>query len=242
MANELAIEKFANLIESAVKDKWNKMADYVLDSFKLDKALEDRGKNANILREKQTSDFPQIFWAAIPLRRKGDRDIDLSDLSSFFEKEDISKWDDLKDFIAEKGEYPPNVGFLYGLAYSALEKSLGASKNLRVFKQTEEYGKKCHLCGEREAVINEGMGNLSTRKYISSTEGLCIQCFTKRALDRYLEEKFNFKDFYFPSTAEIASSDFKEELLVESKEAFCSYVDSFKSITGEKFSFVETPF
>jgi len=39
MTDELKIVTFANSLEGIVKDEWNKMANYVLDSFKLDKYL-----------------------------------------------------------------------------------------------------------------------------------------------------------------------------------------------------------
>lgn len=117
---------------------------------------------------------------------------------------------------------------------------MGARKNLREFEQTEEYGKKCHLCGVREGVIKADNKNLKVGKYISAKEGLCIPCFTKRALDKYIETIFQdkFRDFSFPSTAEVASTDFKMNALEndESKKLFQDYIEEFKKVIGnEKF-------
>jgi len=228
------IENLAKEIENAVRSEWNSAVNTVLSRFKLTNSIVQ-------YVDKQNKNFPEIYWVAIPLR-KDDNDVNIKDFSYFFKKYEIEKWEKIWHFVNEKGEHPPNIGLLYQLAYSALEKSMGARKNLRNFEQTEEHGKKCHLCGEREAIINARKENLKVGKYISSTEGLCILCFTKRAFDKYLEDKFGykFKEFSFPSSAEIACSDFKERALEKAKEEFIDYIEKTKRMFGESIEEFKT--
>jgi CRISPR-associated protein Cmr2 len=230
------IEKLVQRIEKRVKDEWKEGVNKVLDKFEIE--LE------NEFVKKQTSWFPEIYWVALPLKR-GDKDIEIEDLKDFFKGKEVSNWKEFWKFAEEKGEHSPNVGFLYQLAYTALEKSMGARKNLKDFEQVEEYGKKCHLCGEREGKIGVRMGNLKVGKYISQNEGLCVACFTKRALDKYLEKEVGkkFKGFSFPSTAEVSSAYFKERALKKAKKEFENYVEKFREILGgEAFKQIKTQF
>ncbi|WP_028841629.1 type III-B CRISPR-associated protein Cas10/Cmr2 [Thermodesulfobacterium hveragerdense] len=241
------IEELAEKIKETTENTWKEMGEKVLDAFKLK-------DNSDVVRvfEQQMKIFPEIYRTSIPLK-VGSNDIRVNDFKEFFEDKEIERWEKLETFIKEKAEFPPNIGFLYQLAYSALEKSMGARKNLRDFEQTKEYGKKCHLCGEREAFIcgkkredeKKETEKIKCKvyldvekygKYISSTEGLCIICFTKRALDKYLVNKFSgkFKDFSFPSTAEISCSDFKEKALKDAQTEIKEYVKTFQDIVGEE--------
>ncbi|MGQ9848384.1 MAG: type III-B CRISPR-associated protein Cas10/Cmr2, partial [Bacteroidales bacterium] len=177
---------------------------------------------------------------AVPWK-KDNEDIKLDDLKNFIEESEVERWEELWQFAEKNGEFPPNIGFLYQLIYTSLEKSMGARKNLRDFEQTDELGKKCHLCGEKEGVINieKAKANgwkLKIGKFISEGERLCIICFTKRALERYLENKFpdTFKNFSFPSTAEVASTDFKEKVIGNGMEEFKKYIEVFKNLIIQK--------
>jgi len=136
------IENLAKEIENAVRSEWNSAVNTVLSRFKLTNSIVQ-------YVDKQNKNFPEIYWVAIPLR-KDDNDVNIKDFSYFFKKYEIEKWEKIWHFVNEKGEHPPNIGLLYQLAYSALEKSMGARKNLRNFEQTEEHGKKCHLCEEKQ--------------------------------------------------------------------------------------------
>lgn len=228
--DKVTIENFAKEVEKAVVEEWHRMVTKTLEKFGI-----KLGKN---FINKQSMNFPEIYWAAIPLR-KGNKDVNIKDFSEFFEKEEIKRWESLYNFLTWKDEkgnkYYPNIGVFYQLAYSTLEKSIGARKNLRDFKQKDEEGKKCHLCGEQEGIIKEGMGNLKVGKYISPTEGLCVKCFTKRGLDKYLGEIFGkkFKNFSFPSLAEIACSDFKERAINKARNEFIEYIEMFKKLLKE---------
>lgn len=238
VTEENKIKNLVGKIEDHIKKTCKNIRDEVLNAFQLkDKISQD-------LINRQTKDFPEIYWTAIPLKI-GSVDVKVDDFKEFFEekermeekRDEIKRWQELEKFISDNGEHKPNIGFLYQLAYSVLEKSMGVRKNLRGFDQIEEYGKKCHLCGEREGVIEAIVGNLKVGRYISSKESLCIRCFTKRALDKYLSfpEIFGnrFKDYSFPSTAEIACSDFKERVLKEAQDFFNQYAETFKRVIGE---------
>ncbi|HOK34155.1 MAG TPA: type III-B CRISPR-associated protein Cas10/Cmr2 [Fervidobacterium sp.] len=234
--DRVKIEQLAKSLEEAVRNEWHNMACAVLNKFNLLSEIRDD------VIEKQNKGFPEVYWAAIPLR-KGNFDLLPSALSDYFEEDEIRRWDELKTFLDDHGDYIVNVGLLYQLAYSALEKSMGARKNLRDFEQTEEYGRKCHLCGEKEGVVKAGKGNLRVGKYISATETLCTMCFTKRALDVYLNEVFGntFRNFSFPSTAEIACSDFKKRALVNRKQDLIEYVEMLKKVLGDRFDQAQVP-
>ncbi|MCM8814444.1 MAG: type III-B CRISPR-associated protein Cas10/Cmr2 [Candidatus Omnitrophica bacterium] len=198
---------------------------------------EERIKN---VLEKQLVDFPQIYWVAIPWR-KGENDITIEDLKKFFKEEELIKWCNLWNFAEKKGAHKPNIGLIYQLLYTALEKSMGARKNLREFKQFKEAGRKCSVCGEKnvlffcetknkdkfkkhnpEAIDLTQMVNV---KYLSDGEGLCGLCFIKRTFKIYLEEKVDesFKDLSFPSTSEIAVADFKNKALEKAKKELEEY-------------------
>lgn len=223
------IIKFAGELEKATRIEWKTIVEDVLKGFEI--------KIEGDFAGKQLNDFPEIYWVAVPWKKDAN-DIKIDDLIDFIEESEIKRWEKLWQFAENNGEHPPNIGFLYQLLYTALEKSMGARKNLRDFKLTEEYGKKCHLCGEREGKIKAGIGKLMIGKFINDTEGLCVVCFTKRALEKYLGKKFGniFQDFSFPSTAEVAITDFKEDALDKAKEEFKEYIMKFKNLVDvEKF-------
>uniref|UniRef100_A0A7V3ZH64 Type III-B CRISPR-associated protein Cas10/Cmr2 n=1 Tax=Dictyoglomus thermophilum TaxID=14 RepID=A0A7V3ZH64_DICTH len=87
-----------------------------------------------------------------------------------------------------------------------------------------------------------------TNQILSENEGLCALCFLKRTFNIYLEEKIDekiFKNFSFPSTAEIASSDFKERAIKEKREIFEEYERKFFEILKNygqenQFSYLKT--
>lgn len=215
------IRELADEIEKTVKYEWLNIVKVILRKFRLLDVIK-----GEIIVE-QNKNFPEIYWSAIPLKIEG-TDLAIDDLAYFFDGTTIEEWKNLMLFLSNHSKYPINIGLLYQLAYSALEKSMGARKNLRNFEQTNEYGRKCSLCGEKQGVISAEKGTLKVGKYISATESLCTTCFTKRALERYLEDIFGdiFKSFYFPSTAEIAVSDFKKRALKNAKKEFKEYMET----------------
>ncbi|MEN3045272.1 MAG: type III-B CRISPR-associated protein Cas10/Cmr2, partial [Candidatus Hydrothermales bacterium] len=174
------------------------------------------------------------------------------DLKIFFKEDYLKTHENLWNFAKNKGESPPNIGLLYELIYSTLEKSMGARKNVREFRQSVivDSGRKCSVCGERDLIFFRESVNkekflrfnrfavdltekkLVSPKFLADGEGLCAVCFIKRTFEIYLEKEVSqvFKDITFPSTAEIASCDFKERALQKAKEEFINYQKKLKGI------------
>ena len=227
------IEELSKNMIVKIKNEIKRAKEKILEELKI--KLSDTQKE---ILQNQLSDFPQIYWVAIPWRR-GENDLQIDDLKDFFTDDKINNWKELYKFVNEKGEHSPNIGFLYQLLYTALEKSMGARKNLREFEQNPEAGRKCSVCGERNVLFYrdeenpffiirnieffyEGRKNGSfveidkekiTYKILDKKEGLCGLCFLKRTFERYLEKEVDsiFEDFSFPSVAEVACADFKEK-------------------------------
>lgn len=227
------IEELSKNMIVKIKNEIKRAKEKILEELKI--KLSDTQKE---ILQNQLSDFPQIYWVAIPWRR-GENDLQIDDLKDFFTDDKINNWKELYKFVNEKGEHSPNIGFLYQLLYTALEKSMGARKNLREFEQNPEAGRKCSVCGERNVLLYrdeenpffiirnieffyEGRKNGSfveidkekiTYKILDKKEGLCGLCFLKRTFERYLEKEVDsiFEDFSFPSVAEVACADFKEK-------------------------------
>jgi CRISPR-associated protein Cmr2 len=251
------IEELAKNVVGKIEDEIKNAKEKILEELKIDVKLSDTQKK---ILQNQLSDFPQIYWVAIPWK-KGDNDLQIDDLKDFFTDDKINKWKELYKFANEKGEYPPNIGFLYQLFYTALEKSMGARKNLREFEQKQEEGRKCSLCGERNVLFYRDEENpfliiknieffyerrkngsfveidkeKITYKILEKKEGLCALCFLKRTFEIYLEKKFGsiFKDFSFPSVAEVACADFKEK----AKE-----LPEFKEYENKFFEYTRIPY
>lgn len=230
--NQNKIKEFANELEKATRTEWEHIVNKVLEVFKI-----NIGKD---LVCQQLTNFPQIYWVLVPWKKEAE-DIRIDNLVDFIETGEIERWRKFWQFAEKNGEYSPNIGFLYQLIYTSLEKSMGARKNLRDFVQSEEQKKKCSICGEKEAIIQSEIGNLKIGRFISEGEKLCVTCFTKRGAEKYFYEKFGepFKDFSFPSTAEVALSYFKEKAIREAKEEFKNYIEKFKHLMQDKFPEVQ---
>jgi CRISPR-associated protein Cmr2 len=258
--NEEEIKKLANYMIEKVKTEIKNAMEIILNESEINLSYDQKK-----ILETQLSDFPQVYWVAIPWR-KGNNDLKIEDLKDFFTDEKLSNWKELYNFATEKGEFTPNIGFLYQLLYTSLEKSMGSRKNLREFQQKEEAGRKCSICGERNTVFYRKdeesnpiliLDNLKffygknsfiklddkkiSYKILVEKEGLCALCFLKRTFDIYLEKVVDniFKDFSFPSTAEVACADFKEKAIKEAKENFNKYITEFLRIVDKEYLKVE---
>ena len=105
--------------------------------------------------------------------------------------------------------------------YERLESSMGSIKNVRAFEQFEETGKKCSLCGERNALYNsKSIGQIQFK--MNHDEGLCGVCVVKRlynqstfSVDGNINQEINLQSDSFPSTAEIALSETLEKIKLE---------------------------
>jgi CRISPR-associated protein Cmr2 len=241
------IEEISKNMIIKIKNEIKRAKEKILEELKIDIKLSNTQKK---ILQNQLSDFPQIYWVAIPWK-KGDNDIQIDDLKDFFTDDKINNWKELYKFANEKGEHSPNIGFLYQLFYTALEKSMGARKNLREFEQKQEEGRKCSLCGERNVLFFWESKNKNKflkynpmacdltgkieQKYLTDGEGLCALCFLKRTFEIYLEKEFGsiFKDFSFPSVAEVACADFKEK----AKE-----LPEFKEYENKFFEYTRIPY
>ncbi len=122
----------------------------------------------------------------------------------------------------------------YGKWYARTAGSLAAIKNCRAFEQTSEFGRKCSLDGTREILhLNKGESiqnamqwweNFAERlpQFCRPKEALCAVSLTKRMGRHYLRTQSAFKDEFqrefssgdlsFPSTSEVATAAFKEQL------------------------------
>jgi len=241
------IEELAKNMVGKIEDEIKNAKEKILKGLKINETLSDIQKE---ILQNQLSDFPQIYWVAIPWK-KGDNDIQIDDLKDFFTDDKLTNWKELYKFANEKEKYHPNIGFLYQLFYTALEKSMGARKNLRKFEQKQEEGRKCSLCGERNVLffwesknknkflkynpIAYDLTGKIEQKYLTEGEGLCALCFLKRTFEIYLEKEFGsiFKDFSFPSVAEVACADFKEK----AKE-----LPEFKEYENKFFEYARIPY
>ena len=244
------IKHVAEEAKRAIFGELESVLNMILGELKID-GVEIRNKI-----RRQLVDFPQIYWVAIPWRRNG-ADLQIDDFQDFFSRDELNRWVDFWGFAERSGEYRPNVGLLYQLLYTALEKSIGVRKNLREFRQFEEAGRKCSVCGERNVLFfwetrnkgkftryNPDAVDLTFRvnvKYIADGEGLCGLCFMKRVFELYLKKLYLkervdriFVNLSFPSTAEVASADFKEKALARASEEFYSYEALLRSLLNKK--------
>lgn len=246
-SKEEDIKKWVEEIKDRIKEELKNVKKEIFEELKISLSNEQED-----VFDSQLKDFPQVFWVTIPWRI-GNNDLKIDNLKDFFTDEKIKSWENLWNFAKNNGEFPPNIGFLYQLIYTAVEKSHRAIKNLREFKQYYESGRKCSVCGERNVLFfwksknkgkfthfNEDAVDLTDkidRKYLADGEGLCNLCFIKRTFEVYLGRKVDnsFKGFSFPSTADIASMNFVEK--AEKEKEFEEYKNHFKKITKENFSY-----
>ncbi|MDE0323233.1 MAG: type III-B CRISPR-associated protein Cas10/Cmr2 [Candidatus Poribacteria bacterium] len=177
----------AKKAENSVKSEFEIMAKRVLD-----KAFNDKWRTTYVeeLCKRQIPDFFDIYWV-----------------------------------ITEKS------GRKYGDWYDYTASSLAAIKNCRVFKQTNELGRKCSLDGiceilhlkENEPVDQamkwwEGFAK-STPRHCRQKEALSAVSLTKRMGMLFLTEHSRFIEEFkdnrprFPSTSEVATANYKEQIL-----------------------------
>jgi len=125
----------------------------------------------------------------------------------------------------------------YEKEYIDLESLLGTVKGCKSFNQLAEQGRKCSICGQRNALfystekglINQQDGAIKINDSgIDLGEGLCAVCFTKR---------FYNKDKKFPSTSKIALMSALNKAKVDDsfKEIYNGYKDLFKNLSKIDF-------
>ncbi|MCX7874629.1 MAG: type III-B CRISPR-associated protein Cas10/Cmr2 [Melioribacteraceae bacterium] len=143
--------------------------------------------------------------------------------------------DQIKKHLSIQWVAIPYQSEKYNEQFLEIESLLGAVKNVREFEQLEEIGRKCSICGERNAIFYYGkkhnyyqsdaveVKNLE----LQDGEGLCAVCYTKRF----------YQDKHFPSTAEIALLDSVKKL--RPKEIFEDYKNLFKGYFDYQLLFEE---
>ena len=185
--------KRAEEAESAVNTVFKQMARRVLDeAFKT--SLPWHGTYVEKIFDRQIPDFFDIYWVITEEKTE----------------EEYGKW------------------------YAQTAGNLAAIKNCRAFEQTSEFGRKCSLDGTRE-ILHKKEGKdereqiknamewwdkfgKNTPRHCRQKEALCAVSLTKRMGMHYLEnyskfsEKFKSNRPKFPSTSEVATAAFKEQL------------------------------
>ena len=135
----------------------------------------------------------------------------------------------------------------YAATFGELESYLGAVKNVRLFNQLEEEGRKCSLCGERDVLFYRGekpkayvynavcLKKFHPLKYLADGENICGVCFTKRLSEIYFKNGYNYVTEY-PSVAAISLMDLLNKL---DEASFNSYKDIFRDKFDEQLFFEE---
>ncbi|MEO0271906.1 MAG: type III-B CRISPR-associated protein Cas10/Cmr2 [candidate division WOR-3 bacterium] len=239
------IQELANNLEKHIQQELNSAIEEILQKLMRASGFGEKLEDIKKMVKRHFINFPQIFWVAIPWNIE-QRDVEIKDLADFFDNDEVEKWKELWQFVKKNGEFPPNIGLFYQLLYTSLEKSMGVRKNLRTFEQVWESGRKCSICGERNVLFfwetknknkflrhNPDAIDLTGKvnpKFLSDGEGLCGLCFTKRTFELYLEEKVSgtLKNFSFPSTAEVATADFKEKALEKASKELEDFGNQLK--------------
>ncbi|MCS7180117.1 MAG: type III-B CRISPR-associated protein Cas10/Cmr2, partial [bacterium] len=249
-------DEILRLVENMKKNIREEIEEFkmvIFEELNIKDLIKEKGVEDKI--NLQLSEFPDIYWVCLPWKIDK-KDVSLRELKEFFDESVIEKYEKISKFISKNYQSQLNIGLFYELFYSALEKSIGARKNLRNFNQVEEKGIKCSICGERDVIFfNEKNKKKFTRynslvidltekiektpsffKFLKIGEGLCSICFLKRTLEIYLEKKVSgvFKDLSFPSIAEISSSNFKENALKCAKEENLNYQNALQTILKDK--------
>ncbi|MCD6276851.1 type III-B CRISPR-associated protein Cas10/Cmr2, partial [candidate division WOR-3 bacterium] len=143
--SQKSLEKFIGSVREAIQE-------FNPSSSNPEKYIED-------MWNRQVSDFLEMNYSVYKWNPgvKKVKDLDTEEACNKF----IEIYSELLD-ITEKEEfeevYKPlkeknNIGMMYGYLYDLVERSMGMRKSLRNFKQKEEIGSKCTLCGENEALI-----------------------------------------------------------------------------------------
>lgn len=232
---------FAREVEREVKDSFVKRGVEGVTAFRT--MSQDLQITLNSQIQEQLENFLDVYWVVIPWSKsngaKRDYQTAIETLANYFGQEHIQRIEKIVRFFQEKGEYPPNIGTIYGLLHSFTEKALGARKNIRNFHQLSQEGRKCSLCGERQALFTLSAQEKIRRRQIGilrENEKLCAVCMAKRMGKHAFPEIFGQDDggIEFPSTAEVALSDFKVRLLQSEKgrHQFTQYVEKCQTLLG----------
>jgi len=251
LEQELTIANFPNRFLAVIpyKDKEKKWAEECQNSFvnklknfaqKVYEEIKDFSKNSGLQNdiENHLISYFQVYWVIMPWSKRGILPDDaLSDYKELFsDKNELYKT--IEQVVNHPYYKPANVGSAYSLILELTEKLLGARKSVKDFRQIEQPGEKCHLCGEFEvlwfatdsskwksfydkvkdwdnykAKNDEIWEKLSSKVSLKEGERLCGVCLTKRLFPKIIKDEFGLSDeIKFPSTSEMASIGEKRRL------------------------------
>ena len=257
--------------KDSVKDIAEKAKETVKNTFKdvcgavkakIAETLKINSSEWDAIWNRQTDDFIETYWAAVPVDNYNDFLKAYKQLMGVTTDTDFDKL--LKEYEA-KG-FAPNIGTVYGQIYRLVEKTLGSRKTVRDFKQADEPNHKCTLCGVREPVHpgihkDKSCSNdfgalrgfwqeavLPAFTQIRKSERLCAVCITKRLSSKhYFRDtlKFDIND-NFSSVSMIATASFKLRLIENISNNNLSvkvgnYVEAVKFLAGERWMGIPMP-
>ncbi len=252
-------ERMARKAEERARRAFEEISDFVRN--KIGKSDDELSR----LWDRQVKNYFQITWVIIPFLLKdknvsgkaGEVDELIQDIEKFYREipDFASKIIGIYKNWKANLQYPANIGFLYPVVYDIGERLAGAQKGLRTRGAVVEYGYKCTLCGEREALhpqgkvgwdelnlfwknLRESLGPLGY--FLREDEKLCGICLTKRFASLYFEEKIGeilgergYFSNSFPSTADMAVFSFKKRVLENRskiKKEIQEFINAFEKI------------
>ncbi len=243
------IRNLAASCENAVRQQLKEWVDIVLDRLNL------KG-NVEIEKtvERQLQNAFSMYWIGLPLPQplNGKRDYEnaLKLIEKTLSNQKVERAKKIVKLAEEqKTLYKPNVGNFFGFLYAYAEKALAARKALRenLFGEPELGNNKeaissntrverCHLCGERNAIVRkiENKNKTIEIQYFNERAGewiklkeldigprelpkgiaLCSVCLIKRFLPKIAQheiEKFP-SNYSYPSVSDVAVADLMEEI------------------------------
>jgi len=223
--------QLGNVCEEAFKTTLKELAERVLKS-NLNKQNINSYDEKKIVKqiEQQLLSYFQVYWAVVPWIQNAGLDDVLNDYAQICGKDELyTTVDEIIKYMYYK---TANIGSAYSLLFELTEKLLSARKSIRDFKQVEQTGEKCHICGEFE-VLDIDWEKL-TPKIVKEGERLCGICLTKRLFPEIIKDEFGLPDAVkFPSTSEMASVGEKRKLDFNIKSQFKQEFNNFeKKVEG----------
>jgi len=97
------IEEISKNMIIKIKNEIKRTKEKILKELKIDVKLSDTQKE---ILQNQLSDFPQIYWVAIPWRKE-ENDLQIDDLKDFFTDDKINNWKELYKFTKARTSSPP---------------------------------------------------------------------------------------------------------------------------------------
>ena len=252
------VESIAQACENEFSFTWQNVGRSV--KKKMEKTITGLHGNSfwNTLWDRQLASFPDqlgIFWSSCAWSSDDDPlEMVEQALSQETASSDFLK--KLQNVLKKVPQDKRQANLIYHLFTAAAGRSLTNRKGLRDFRQREEPGFKCSLCGIRQALAgdeHDGYGKMqkfwqklasSDRRHdeglkltgrIRRGDKLCAVCLSKRlALEAYFEGNYLDDHHFFPSTAGLAATPFllqcldNDEIKPRLLEFACSARQSLK--------------